>query len=1091
MKFLKTLPACPAAWGLIALVFFVSQLSGTCHPGASASYLAGILGVWSSPGIETHPLATLFYSAAGGLFSIKAAISICTWLTAVLGAFGICLAAHLAARTVRYFGDEPRSKEFTARAAGWAVAGTAITLMLTPVYLRASTHVQWQIPDFVLLGCALLMTLRTAENGSMARLTVAAFVWGLLFFEAPMFVLLAPLGLLALLIGYVVERNAHSDRKVGIVPPLVRIAVATGLGATLLLVAAASMSLAAHAEAGFFGTAIRLAKLQILAVMGFTNGSWLLMLLTGILPFFLALFGVRTIASNRRRYAILFTYLTLVVLICLSVIPGPLSLSTLSADWHGTYPVLFAAMTALAVGLSLAAGVFLFRVRRRPEGETSEPASVRRLGALLSCAASAAVLSIAVGFGTYHTVRAIRADRPLELLPRLYAEALLGDRNSAPAWLLGDGASDPMLALFISANNIPTRFFSLTRDNEKAMTDLLRAGLKEDTVIAANADLAATLDRSLDIGIIPFIQDWLRIDPKAVERFASVSLPDLWYTGNRLPLPAGLLYRGASDRANLHRRLPTTVVDFRPDFLPPQPRTEDSPADPLLRDFEKYVRRQYGFVANNLGFFLADAGRTEEAYQLFRSVYAWDPENISALFNIFEIINGGAHLEDRAWCEKEINNLIKKLAGRKYRLWALSRTYGYIRSPQLISQLAGAWAMSGQTGAALSGYDMAYAMLDDGKRAGFNQAVTALYSITPGKRAEAIRRIREELKRSTDPKRSLAYLRDLIRMSILENDTEEAKRLLRQAESVAGQGSPDIAYERALLFASLGDTAKARIALQIYLDKHPRNADAVATLATLQLQDNELDELTEHTLPRLITLAGTEDDYFVLIIRAQLAEKNTDFRKARTAYLRALALKPEVHALRDTVLRLDIRLNDRAAAAEHARQFLYQDRTLPLANYIMGAIALSEDNLVRAKSYLETATAPEVKLPLPEAFNDLAETYRRLGDWTAALSAAQQSTKLAPKLAIAHETAASALLELGRTAEAHEELDRAMSIEKEVNPKGPADPRIFITRARVCLKEKQAGLARAALAEARKQYDTLDERARKEFDSAAKAANLK
>jgi tetratricopeptide (TPR) repeat protein len=254
-------------------------------------------------------------------------------------------------------------------------------------------------------------------------------------------------------------------------------------------------------------------------------------------------------------------------------------------------------------------------------------------------------------------------------------------------------------------------------------------------------------------------------------------------------------------------------------------------------------------------------------------------------------------------------------------------------------------------------------------------------------------------------------------------------------------------------------------------------------LATLQLQAGEQAVLISETLPKLKTAAGTEDNYFVQIITAQIAEKNNELKKARTAYLRALALKPEVHALRNTVLVLDIRMNDKAAAAQHAKDFLYQDRELPLANYIVGSLALGEGDAKRALSYLTQATAPTVNPPLPEAFNDLAEAHRQLGDWAAALSAAEHACKLSPNLAIARETAAAALLELGRYADAHAYLTEAFELEAKRNPGKDPDPRLLITRARLHAKEGNNGLARVDLATARQYYDTLDRKAKAEFDA--------
>lgn len=1082
MKRLLSLPAQPLFWGAFALVALLAQLTPWAYPGSGAALMAKLLGVWDAADPTAHPLVALLFGALGRVLPTAWAVAGFNVATAVIGALCVWLLCRLAEGYFRFMVDEPRSRPFVEKAAGWAAALAGLALVFAPDFLCAATHFQWQTVDLFFILCASLLLLRTAETGSNRRLACAAFAWGLVAPEAPLTVALAPVALAALMWGWICAHDRFRWR-----PLFTWMALPALLGALLTTLAAVALTYGAGYEGTFRAATAIFVRRQVLGTLELIQGPWVLMGFFGVLPFVLALFAGRDICANRRTPAVLGTYLTAAVLVCVALSPLPAAPRVLAEKWNDAWPVVFAAMTAFAAAFVGGAGVLLLRVRQPAEG-AREWAGVRRLGGTLACAATGATALAALACGGWASFRAIAADRAVDDLPRVYADRVLAAAKGQEMWLLGDGIADPYLALRIAERGQPVTLLSLTQEDSPKAIARLRAALAASPHFAKDAALRERLDRSLDIKMFAFLQDWLRADEAALGMFVTLSLPDLWYVGDRLPLPEGLWYRGARDRASQHAAL----AKVGPDLLDPAfPEEPAEAAAPSVRAFAQYVRRQCGFVANNTGFYLADAGRQEDAYALFQKTYAYDPENVSALFNLFELVNGGLHPEKRDWCEREIAALTKRLAGRRYRLWALARTYGYIRSPQLISALAGAWAMSGQTGAALSGLDLAWEMLDDGQRAALQGAMAALYNATPGRRGEAIRRTKELLNRSTDPRQSLAYLRELVRMTILEGNLPEAKALLERAEGLGGKGAGDLGYERALYHASAGEPAKARIALQTYLDRHPKNPEANAMLATLQLQAGELDELRAVTLPKLLAATGTEDDYFYRIITAQLAEREGDLAKARTHYLRALALKPEVHALRTTVLTLDIRMDDKPAAARHARQFLYQDRTLPLANYVMGALALNEGDLRRANDYLTLATAPEANPPIPEAFNDLAETQRRLGRWAAALSAAQRASELAPKLPVAHETAAAALLGLGRLAEAHAELDKAEALDAAARPNQPRDPRILITRARVHAKEGHPDLARAALSQAKHHYDTLDKGAQAEFDATAIEVNFR
>lgn len=1067
MNRLRTLLASPLAWGLIALVLLLANLAPWVYPGAATALLADALGVWPTGADPSHPLARLVFGAVGAALPAGGGVAGLNACSAIVGALCAALLCALVRGLFRLLADEPRTAPHTPWAEALAVASAAVALLLSPPFLRAATHFQWQPFDLLLALSAGVLILRAAAAGGGGRLAAAAFAVGLTAPEAPELLLLAPVLLTALGVAH----WAASERVDALRFP-VRLLLPAALGAALTFLAAGALAVGGGAPSLLGAAKAHLLGL-LLAVGAFFNGPWILFTFFGLLPGALAPFVIRAVGANLRSLPVLGTTATLGALGVLAFLPLGVAPGTLSEAWGEAYPVLVSAAVALGVGAAVGAAWLLITVRQPAEG-AQEGGRLRPLGRGLGWALLPAMGVAAAVFGGWGAVRALAADRALSGLPKAYADAVL-DR-AAGTWLLGDGATDRLLALRLAERGEADGITLLARDDTARVLEAFDAspffaGLPE----ARREAMRLTLR---DLGLDAFLRDWLAGDPAALGRFATLLLPAGGPEGFR-PVPEGLLYRCVADRKVQHSalRAPRGVSEC----LPQADAEAGEAAAPALRAFSRYVRGRLGAVANNTAFYLLDAGREDEALPLFRAVYAYDPDNVSALFNIVELVQRGHAPELRDWCRAEVDGVISRLNGARYRLDAILVRYGYVRSPQLLGAFVSRLAEAGLSAQALAGMARMGELFGDAQGPAFQGALAALAAMDPARRAEARERYAALVRETADPAVKQGYARELVRLAILDRDFEAAHAWLAQGEAL---GDPaDLGYERALLHVAEGDPGAARAALRRCLAKTPRAIDANAMLATLQLQAGELEELRAKTLPLLVSAAGTEENYFVQVIRAQLAEREGDLAAARSGYLRALALRPEVDALRNTILALDIRLGDRVSANTHARDFLKRDREMPLANYVMGALALNEGRLDDALAYLSRATAPTARPQLPEAFNDLAETHRRRGEWEAALAAARRACAIDPDLAVAHETAAAALLGLGRHAEAHQALDQAVAVERRLRPDQPGDPRFALTRARLHAAEGHDDLARAALAEARRQYDALDPGAKAEFDA--------
>jgi Flp pilus assembly protein TadD len=292
----------------------------------------------------------------------------------------------------------------------------------------------------------------------------------------------------------------------------------------------------------------------------------------------------------------------------------------------------------------------------------------------------------------------------------------------------------------------------------------------------------------------------------------------------------------------------------------------------------------------------------------------------------------------------------------------------------------------------------------------------------------------------------------------------------------------DVSYLRAFYWNLKGDRPKAYAYLNTFLSRYPNNIDALALLATLQLESGALQEVKHKTLPRIRAAAGTEKNYYYLIIQAQIAEKQQRLQEARTAFLQAIETRPrEAHErIKETVLTLDMRLDDKHAAKQHASDFLKTDLDFPFAHYILGSLALEENDLDAARFHLKQASL-EAARPIAMAYNDLAELHRRQHDYALACDYAQRAYTAQPHLVIAHETAASALIALGQYDRAEAELNTAIETSLRLAPKHPIDARIRLTRAQLFAKTGRLDQARQELRTL--SPSTLDAASRKDYDA--------
>ena len=661
----------------------------------------------------------------------------------------------------------------------------------------------------------------------------------------------------------------------------------------------------------------------------------------------------------------------------------------------------------------------------------------------------------------------------------------MGDRD----WIVTDGSLDDHLMLVAKDKGRDINVISLAKDEDseyrKSVAELVRAK-------KLAGDACEELALSLDLGVLQFVQDWLKTDPDVAKKCVIFGAPDLWYSAGIKPVPEMFFFGGDPKRVSDWGRWKEFdgLLEASQGWGSYRLWKVDDPVVQLRLN----MRRHLGLLANDRGVWLQDEGRDDEAFAMYRMVYEEiDSDNISTMFNLLTMASA-KHAPAMNY-RKDIEEKFQKIVAdknRRYILGALSRFYGYIRDPQMFVRLGFQWARSGMPGTAMAQIRRAIDLVPTDRRTTLINMLASLYASDND--PEKSRHVYEEV--LTKDSENHEALIGMMRLSLLEGDQQKALEYLERA-TAAGGDDPRIDVEKAMAAMMKNDLVTASAILHHCVDTNEGDIRAWSLLSSVLMQQSDAEkdpekkqvfekELEGVVLPALTASAKDASDYYVNSAKAfLLLRKGADRRReARDFFAVAAKARPDVAATQDIVLGLDISLNDPENAEIHARDVLRRNRKAPLANYVMGSISLGRDDLKLAEMYLKRAA--DVEKPIDLALNDLAETYRRLKRPEDALKYAEKAVETSPKLYVARSTLASALLDLNR------DLPRALTLMNEALELSKVDGRVEDSRMYIGLARAQAmngdvKAARISLRKMKSQSDQLAGFEKQEYEEILKS----
>ena len=149
----------------------------------------------------------------------------------------------------------------------------------------------------------------------------------------------------------------------------------------------------------------------------------------------------------------------------------------------------------------------------------------------------------------------------------------------------------------------------------------------------------------------------------------------------------------------------------------------------------------------------------------------------------------------------------------------------------------------------------------------------------------------------------------------------------------------------------------------------------------------------------------------------------------------------------DQLLAFYITVNNKSAAKVFAKNVLRQNDSSPLANYVVGSIALNDAKYKEAEAHLRKAS--DIPDPIPLALNDLAEVLRRLNKLSEAERYARKAIEHTPKLYVSRLTLAEVLADQNKDlAEAEDLIREAIKLEQEESNEN-MDVRLYVSLARI------------------------------------------
>lgn len=1044
-----------AGLGVLAAILYFASMANYVFPGEAARLQV----LWSKldiANVNPSPLMEIFTRFLG--FDI---------ISPVIGVVAVITLYHLVSFFVRERIGGEMVEKWSVPASRFAGVVAAVVFMLTPAVRGAATHLSARMFDAawaLVIASLMIPASRLSKKFTPLFALLIGALSGLGLADSALFIALIPLYIVAVAVVDLKRgKKPYLDIFLFIMSYLLAFSIFAGNNVGDFLVFARDI---AKEFKGYF-----------------ISEGWLAVAVVSTLPFVVALFSSYNAYNEESKFTQWFFHICMTIL-SIVAISTPFAPSAYLEPF-GVLPVVTSAFAAFVAGYvaSYWALLYVAPTRKNESQDTVSVATKGKLVAMVSGGVYAVVITITLIIQLF-SFDGAKGDFADKMADKILDD--LGDRT----WFVSDGTLDDHLRLKAKSRGKELNLICLNRDLDdlylKHLSELVKAknlgGSKNEELVL-----------SLSLGVLPFVQDWFAADPNVADHVAIYGAPDLWYSAGFKSVPEFAFF-GAKETIQCDWscwKEFDTILKAPKGWGSYRLHRVKNPVDRMRLN----IRRHLGFVANNRGVYLQDKADNVNAFKFYELVMnEIDADNVCALFNEFEMARVGYSeaAAKRQQLEKELKGIIAD-KDRRYYVYRLGNYYGYIRSPEIFIRLGFTWARSGRPGDALSQIRRAIEFVPSDRRGAIMNMMAALYANDDNTRKS--RQVYEQvLANNADDHDALI---GLMRLELIEGDSQKALQYLERAAKVGEGARAKIELSMVALMKNQLDEAK-RILSEVTRE-NPQDMQAWSLLAAVTMQqcDSAKDkaaktalekELENSILPAMEGQSRDAYDYYVQTTKAFLLMRKGEEkrREARDAFIAAAKSRPDITATQDLVLGLDISLDDVESAEAHAKDILRKNRRAPLANYVMGSLALRRGNYDEAEAFLRRSA--DATRPVVLAMNDLAEVYRRKKNFDEAERYARMAVKTNPKLYVAWETLGSVLMDAKRNLdEAEESIKKACDLSK-VNGH-EEDIRMVLSLARVQFMRGDTLRARANIMKVNKRIGELSTFEKAEFEEFKKSVH--
>ena len=519
------------------------------------------------------------------------------------------------------------------------------------------------------------------------------------------------------------------------------------------------------------------------------------------------------------------------------------------------------------------------------------------------------------------------------------------------------------------------------------------------------------------IGLIPFLNEWLRLDPEAHKRIASLTNADMWQAAGFESVAGKVAFMGAEKVEPDHAR--KVYADHQAFWEEMVPKLEAMPLwDPQLRTYFVWMKIHQSKLANNLGVTLADGGFERAALSCYQQSETIFTNNISALLNQFHVFD---QYQDESKSRELLGRVAKIQENKETKLssWFLAKQYGYVRNPELIARRGFAWAMSGKPGVALTEINRAMKMNQDPSDLQYFLASMLLLQ----NQDQSTEQMYLNLLRAI-PKDKTALM-GLALVSMNKGDFDSARSYLGRLKEL--KVSPNlIQYEEAKLAMLEGKHEEAKALLLELVNNQSKNIRAWIMLAMVDLQQGGDKKLAKRVMDRLSGFDIKNPQMLLAMGRVYAALP--DLENAYKLLERVVALQPGSREALEVMLKLDMTKSRRDLAVKHAEKLIALDPQNYLANRVLGDIQLFEGNYAIAESFYRTSIESR---PTSDPLNSLAWLMQFNRKAEEGLQYAERALALDATKTESWHTMALIQFRLGKLNEAQQSLERALAIRND------------------------------------------------------------